>query len=532
MTSGEAVPVAITTVGRVASAPAAGTVSATATTSTTTSATATAQEDETSGFELILPVAVLGTAAALAGYGYVRRTRRARTRTTPGGAPVAPSAVPELVELDERARALLVAADDWVRTGGEELDFAEARSGPAAVAPFARALREAEAELAAAFRMRQRYEEGVPEDATGRLQALVGIVGRCEEAGRRLDAAAGDFDRLRGLAADAGEPGTGEPGTGEALGVAEARFRELTARTAVADGVLVDLVKRYGPAACESVAGYVEQVKDRLVFATAFLNAARQSADRDELAHTAAQLRAAEGAVAQAGVFVSGVERLAAVLSEAEALVPATLTGAEAELAAARRQTPGAGAVDVPAGELRARLLHADTVLATVRNELTAGICDPPDALRRIVRACAALGGGRAGVLSAAALLTARASVSGADDFVTTHRGAVGWAARTRLAEARRLLASAAPDALPAADALALEARGLAEQDVRTYGNPYAGADGHVSGVAGAVVGGILLDAGVSDASDAPDGTPPRGPVRVASFGGPTTRGRRGLPRL
>lgn len=499
-------------------------------------ASASAQEDETSGFDLILPVAVVGTAAALAGYGYVRRTRRSRTRRAPGGAPVAPSLVPELAErddlaeLDQRARALLVAADDWVRTSREELDFAEAGAGTAATEPFARAVREADAELTAAFRMRWRYEEGVPEDPTARRQALAGIVGRCEEAGRRLDSVAGDFDRLRGLDSD----------PGEALNIAETRFRGLTARTATAGGTLADLVERYGPATADPVTGYVEQAKDRLVFATTCLNAARQSADRGELDRTAGQLRAAEGAVAQADVFVSGVERLAAGLSRADALVPPALTGAEAELAAVRRAGPGAGTADVPAGELRARLLHADTVLAGVRDELTAGTGtrDPLDALRRIVRACAPLGGARTGILSTAALLTARSAVAGADDFVTTHRGAVNWGSRTRLAEARRLLASAMPpaaarssaalsaavppsppDELVAADTLAHEARDLAEQDVRTHGNPYAGTAAHASGLAGAVLGGILLMAAApEDPADAPP---------ACRFGGPGTRGRR-----
>ncbi|MEJ8670972.1 hypothetical protein WKI71_28935 [Streptomyces sp. MS1.AVA.1] len=65
--------------------------------------------------------------------------------------------------------------------------------------PFARALRDAEAELAVAFRMRWQYENGVPEEAAARRHALAGIVGRCEEAGRLLDAQAAAFDQVRGL---------------------------------------------------------------------------------------------------------------------------------------------------------------------------------------------------------------------------------------------------------------------------------------------------------------------------------------------
>ncbi|WP_406442569.1 hypothetical protein OHB14_26895 [Streptomyces sp. NBC_01613] len=465
---------------------------------------ASAQQDGTSAADLVLPLAVVAVAGVLAGYGYVRRTRRARTRTTPGGATVpAGTAVPPLPEVDERARALLVEADDCVRTSREELGFAEARFGAEAVEPFARAVRDAESELSAAFRMRQQYDDGVPEDETSRRHTLAGIVGRCQEVGRRLDAEAAGFDRLRAL---------GQGGPDGALELAEARFRELTGRTAVAEATLADLGKRYGSPAIGTVTGYAEQAKDRLVFATTRLNQARQTADLGEGESAVRHLRSAEGATAQAAVFVSCVERLAADLRAAAALVPAALTGAEAELAGVRAARASAFP-DLPAGELHALAAHADLVLAAVREELSSGPYDPLDALRRITRAIAPLAVGRGGVLPVAALLVARGAVAAADGFVTTHRGAVGSAARTMLAEAERLLAAEPPDAL-AADALARQAHGLATQDVRVHGNPVAGAAEHASGAAGAVLGGILLG------SDPDDGPP-------VSFGGPHTRARR-----
>jgi len=393
--------------------------------------------DQTSAVDLVLPLVAVGAVGALAGYGYVRRTRRARARTTPAGGSAAGAAVPPpLTEPDERARVLLVEADDWVRTSREELGFAEARAGTEAVAPFALALRDAEAELAAAFRIRRQYDDGVPGDEAARLHVLAGIVGRCQEAGRRLDAEAEAFDRVRALEG---------AGTEEALAVAETRFRELAARTGGAEATLTDLGERYGPTAVASVTGHVEQAKDRLVHATTRLNQARQSADLGEAAGAAQHLRAAETATARAGELVNGIDRLAADLAAAAALVPAALTGAEAALAG----RPGTA--------------HADLTLAAVREELTTGPYDPLDALRRIVRAVAA----EDGVLSAAGLLVARDTVTGADGCISVHRSAVHSAARIHLAEARRLLTS---DPVTA-DALAGRARELAEQDVRTHGH-------------------------------------------------------------
>ncbi|MFD4879105.1 hypothetical protein ACFWOB_37920 [Streptomyces sp. NPDC058420] len=453
-------------------------------------------DGSTSPADLVLPLVAVGGVVVLAGYGYIRRTRRARTRTTPGVVSPQPPVTP-LPVLERQAGTALVQADDCLRTSREELGFAEDRFGVDAVGPFAGALREAERELSAAFAIRVRYEHGVPapEEEAARRQALAGIVGRCAEAGRRLDAEAPGFDQLRALERD----------MGDALGVAEGRFRELAGRTGAVEATLADLDARHpapGASATAAVTGYVEQAKDRLVFATTHLNQARQATDLGDTGRAIRDLRAAEGAISQADTFLTGVDRLANSLAEAAKSVPAALTGAEAELARAR-VTPSAD------------LTSAHTTLAAIREELTSHTPhDPLDALRRIVQALLPLGAGQDGVLGFAARLVARADIGAADGFVSTHRGAVGVDARTRLAEAQRLL-----DTDPvAADVLALEARELAEQDVRMHGNPYAGAtDEHTSGVGGAVLGGILL-------GEDPDGGPP------LSFGGPDTRKRRGLP--
>ncbi|MGW2649446.1 hypothetical protein ACWC2T_32160 [Streptomyces sp. NPDC001393] len=421
----------------------------------TVASSAAPPQDETSTTDLVLPLIAVVAAVGLAGYGYLRRTRRARTRTTPGIVSAAPPA-PTPADSERQARAALVLADDCVRTSREELTFVQGRFTESETEPFVHALRAAETELSAAFAIWRRYEQGVPEDDVARRQALVGVVGRCAEAGRRLDAEAPALDRLRELEG---------PGLAGALEVAEGRFRELAARTMTAEDTLTALHDSCTPAATEPVLGHVEQAKDRLVFATAQLNEARQRADAGDGARAAAHLRPAEGAVAQADVLVTGVERLAAELRGAAKLVPAALTGAEAEIAAARK-----GGVPGPltSGELHARLAHADRVLAAVRQELTSGPYDPLDALRRIARAVERLETGHTGASSAAALLVARSSVAGAEGFVTVHRTVVGPEARSQLAAAVRALSAGD---LALADTLSREARDTAERDVRAHGN-------------------------------------------------------------
>ena len=459
-------------------------------------------EGGTSAADLILPLVAVGGVGVLAGYGYVRRTRRARTRTTPGvggGVVSARPPVTPLPVLERQAGASLVQADNCLRTSREELAFVQAQFGDTAIEPFVRALRDAERELSAAFAIRLRYDQGVPEEDAARRHALAGIVGRCAEAGRRLDTEAPAFDQLRAL----------EEKLNDSLGLAEVRFRELAGRTGSVDATLADLHARYPATSTTTVTGYVEQAKDRLVFATTHLNQARQAADLGDTGQAVRDLRAAEGAISQADVLLNDVGRLANSLAAAAELVPSTLTGAEAEIVRAT--------TDPATGSLHTHLAHAHTTLAAVREELAGDRPydhDPLAALRRIVQALLPLGGTRDGVLGAAAWLLARSDVGSADGFIATHRGAVGVEARTRLAEAELLL-TADP---AAADVPALQARELAEQGVRVHGNPYAGAaDAHTSGVGGAVLGGILL-------GEDPDGGPP------LCFGGPATRKRRGVP--
>ncbi|MFI2759491.1 hypothetical protein ACH5A3_11520 [Streptomyces echinatus] len=516
-------------------------------------ASAAAPEQEgTSAADLVMPLVAGVAAVALAGYGYVRRTRRARTRTTPGTAPAPPS-VPIPADSERQARAALRLADDCVRTSREELSFVRERFGDKRIEPFTQALRAAETELSAAFAIWRQYEGGVPEEPSARRQALVGVIGRCAEAGRRLDAEAPALDRARGFDVDgenlrgavgpeadgdervaaeggvgAGPEGAGaeisgtpewagaeisgtpegaEGGIRAALVVAEGRFRELTGRVVTAQRTLASLHESYAPTATGTVTGYVEQAKDRLVFATARLNEARQAADAGDSLRAVRRLRAGEGAVAQAGLLVGGVERLSAQLREAAGLVPTVLTGAEEEVAGLR---DGSGGTSLTAGELHARLAHVDGVLAAVRAELGGGAYDPLDALRRITGAVERLEGAGTGVPDTAALLVARSSVAGAEEFVGVHRGAVDAEARARLAEAVRELGAGNAGR---AGAVAGEARELAERDVRAHGIPYAGAEGDTAGLAGAVLGGILL-------AEDPDGGPP------AAFGGPRTRSR------
>ncbi|TXS17866.1 MULTISPECIES: TPM domain-containing protein [Streptomyces] len=496
---------------------------------------------------LIVPLAVLVVALAVAAFAFSRRRRRTSTRTTPaaggwGGAGTAGAPQVPLPELDARAKEDLVDTDDAVRTSDEELGFATAQFGEEAAAPFAEAVRHARSELTAAFRLRQQLDDAFPEDDATRRRMLDEIISRCAAANGRLDAVSEDFDRLRAL----------EQNAPQAVAGAETAFRDLAARVSASETALGAMRERYAESAAAPAADDIEQAKDRLAFATTTLGEARGAVDGGDDARAAVYVRAAEGAIKQVSTLVDGVDRRAGELAEAAERLPGALTAAETDLADAGGLLDGTPE-GVPTAELRGRVARAEAVVREVRGELGAGPYDPVDALRRVEEADAALdealagareqerGGLRARSLLDQAMLTARSSIGAAADYVTTHRGAVGSQARTRLAEAQRRWEragelSAADDPRGAlaearqADTLAAQARSLAEQDVRGYhdrdgfGGPRGG-----GGAGGAVLGGILLGGllggGRGGGFGGGFGGSGGGP---GSFGGGGTRGRRG----
>ncbi|MFC4886262.1 TPM domain-containing protein [Streptomyces beijiangensis] len=468
-------------------------------------------DDAGSAADVILPVVAVGGAGALAVFAYTQRKKRAGTRTTPGGGgwggPTAPVEMP-LPELDAKAKQLLVDTDNAIRTSDEELGFAAAQFGDEAAKPFTDAVTYAKGELTAAFRIRQKLDDAFPEDDATRRQMMDEIVSRCEEANRRLDAESESFDRLRAM----------EQNAPQALELAESTFRQVAARTGAAESVLATLRQSYAPSASAPVTGHVEQAKDRLLFATTNLNQARQAVDAGDNGKAAVYVRAAEGAVDQAGTLVDAVDRLGQEIKAADGELNSALTETETDLADARGLLQGTGA-GVSTADLQGRIARADSVLVDVRQEMTAGPYDPIDALRRVEESDAALdealagarereaGTRRAVALLDQATLAATSSVGAAADYITTNRGAVGSQARTRLAEAQRRLekatglagtdAQAALAEVQQADALARQAQQLAEQDVRGYGGGgmggFGGGGGGGGGMGGAVLGGIIL---------------------------------------
>ena len=431
-----------------------------------------------------------------------------------------PPTVASTQRLATAATSALVMTDNAVRTSEQELGFATARCGERAVAPFSAALRSARAELAAAFALRQRLDDGLASETATRRH-LTEISVHCAEANRLLDEQSEPFDRLQDVADRA-------PGLAAEI---ETYIAQQLARVGPARQILGRLVARYTAEAVAVVAGNPDDALERLDFARGSLATARNDLAAGVAGRAEILLQAAEASADEAADLLDGVKHMEAELTQAASGLAAALREVDAEIDEA---------AEVPRGPSQAELAHlvaeAQAVATDVRARQAAGPFDALGALRDVQQADSALdralAGGReeqarrerARAVLDQAMLVARSSVTEAGDFIATRRGGVGASARTMLAESQRhfqqAIGSAQGDPESAltesqhADVLGRRARALAEADVASFDDGELGAVVTMAGVRGAILGGTLIDS-------------LSGGIGPASFGGAATRGRR-----
>ena len=372
-------------------------------------------------------------------------------------------------------------ADDAVKTSEEELGFAVASYGEEATADFRTALDGAKAKVAEAFSLQQRLDDAEPDTDEERRAWYGGIIRLTGEADALLDEQADRFDALRALERNA--PAELQRVQAEAAAAAE--------RVAPATQRLASLTAQYAASAVAPVADNPAQAEARLAFARQELDEATAAVAAGRANDAAVGIRAAEESVDQAVLLSDAVERLATDLATADQAVAAGVADLEHDV-----QT-GRGLGDANAAALAERVA-ADA--AAIRATMTSTGRDPLVAHARIEQVNAEIDAAIAGARDAAvrqeraqaqlgrSLATARAQVQAAEDYLVARRGAVGAEARTRLAEAGRLLVEAEGQAQvdPAAalataqraESLAGTAMSLAQQDVGGFGGYGGGAGG------------------------------------------------------
>lgn len=459
-----------------------------------------------SGFSL---VPILLVFAGVAVIGYFVLSRRSKKQVRRGQAqpnqPVQP-AIP-LDQLRKQADHLLVAADDSIRSSEQELGFAEAQYGSAAIATFTQDLSKAKEHLRESFKLQQQLDDEIPDTEEEQRSWLNEIIRRCQEVNSSLEAHAADFKSLRKL----------ETNAESHISELEAGLEPLNQRLSQSVALLEDLSQRYAPEATSQVLDNASQTSERISFIRSALNQARTAIQNGERSQAAVLVQNAEEAHDQATGLLDAIAKSNEALTNAEADLRAAVAEAEQELSQAKALMGAQGGQ-----RLAAPIAALETALESVKRSMRQGKPNPLALIAALDEAGQPLSN-ELGTLREkdeqerharsqlqSVLRTAESRINGTDDYIRARRGGVRSSARTRLAEARRchedavrLSGSDPIQALATAQRairLAEEAARMAESDVDSFGGPGGyggygqGRRGPFDGLGGAVLGGILID--------------------------------------
>ncbi len=380
-----------------------------------------------------ITIGLLFAAALAAGFVVlVRRGRAART-------------APKRDEIGRRANIALVRLDDEVASMRDELGFAVAQFGDARASALAAALDSASANLASAFALKQQLDDSVPDTPTQQREWNGRVLMLCETASERLAAERAVFDALRGSERDAPR---------DLQAVRELIDREQS-RISGARQLLARLQSRYAPAAIAPVRDTPDEAERLLHAARTSAASAAENLDDTGATAVSASIRSSEQHARRAAQLLDDIERHSAALESASIRLASLIDGARSEVAAARAvrdapPDPATGSAIVEA------IAWVERTLAEVT---TNGAADPDSAIARIQTTVDALDTALAGARNQqqrltharealdGALLTARSQIDTTRAYMAGRRA--GAEARTRLAEAERLLALAEAESDP-----------------------------------------------------------------------------------
>jgi hypothetical protein len=464
---------------------------------------------------------LVGTGLVVAGgagaYLYFRNKRKKAAQASsasygPQGAELDPLASLSIEELRRKSGSLIIEADDAIKSSEQELGFAQAQYGDAAVGNFTKALAEAKAHMTESFKLQQQLDDHIPDTEEQQRSWYGEIIRRSEAALGSLQEQKADFDSLREL----------EKNAPKALAAVSAGAQEADAKIASAEESLTALRAKYADSALVQVADNITQAKERLAFVQNATATAQEKLTAGEGSLAAVAVRASEESLHQTNVLLDAIAKVSASLDEARNGLEAAVVETSQDLAQAKAMIQSG---EHP--ELAGPVAGVEAALGQVKAEIQGGKIDPIATLQRVETAHQALDQSLTGIRNQQdqarraqaslqqTIMSAQAQISATSDYITARRGGVGTEARTRLAESQRnldyALSISRNDPVTAltyaqqAHALAAQAAQLAQADVDNFGG-YANqgfggggmfggrGGGGGGGLGGAILGGILIN--------------------------------------
>ncbi|CAD6000585.1 YgcG family protein [Agreia sp. COWG] len=440
--------------------------------------------------------------AGVVGVIYFRKRSKATIAASQTGA-----SGPTQAQLDREVGRLLVQLDDAVTSSEQELGFAIAQFGEDATGGFTEVLAAAKDKVRQSFALKQNLDDHTPDSADDRRAWSLKIIELCTSAEADLDAQAEAFAALREV----------EKNPQPSLDKIAASVAALQPRIGPAAQKLASLTARYSPAAVATIAENPEQADKLLAYANSTASAVAGQISSGAASEAAVSITRAEAAVTQADTLLTAIDSLERGLDDAAAGLAAATAEAASDVAEARALLSTADGAPMSA-ELTPLISALETAVARASG---AGALNPLAELQALQLANAPLDQALAGVRERNAQLartqeqltrtlsSASSTISSVKEYVVTRRGAVSVDARTRIAEAERLLGeayslqqtdptSALAQATQAAR-FAQAADQAARSDVDAYGaysNQAGGSGIDGSAVLGGILGGLLSGSG------------------------------------
>lgn len=377
----------------------------------------------------------------------------------------------------------LVRADERVRLAGDELGFITAEFGEAVVSRYSGTLAEVRGLLTEAFRINQLLFDEKPDTDDERRQMSQGIVDRCRTIDTRLAEenayVAGLRDTMRGFP--------------DAVRQMRRDIENVRATVGPARSALEGASGRYAESALRPIAANVEQAERLLEFAERSLTIGEEKQAQNLAVPAGKALGVARESVTRADGLVRAVNDFEMEALKAESTLAAVIDDSRGDLEVARAMPERSAELDKAIGRLQ-----RETDAASRRT----GAYDPFQTLSALRDANTALDAVIARISERKAdaerlraqrdnaIADAERQITAAHHLVDDYRAPIGPDARTRLAEAQRMLEQARGEAdtqtslgsARRSASLASEAARLAHEDIQRHTQGFGGMPGGYGG--------------------------------------------------
>ena len=340
----------------------------------------------------------------------------------------------KMQQLADDAQRTLMDADEEVRTGERDYQFAEAEYGADEVATFKSALALAKEYLTKAFKVGQLIDDDIPESYEERASMFREIAGYTESIKEGLGGEQEKIANLREMESTAAAT------VADLIKGAPQREKDVAAA-----GKVLTRLNLNAKSVVEAVAHNVNLAQELHSVADADLAEAQKAVDAGKLAPAALKARTASEALAKAKSSLAAVLNMGELLDKAQRTVEAEVKAAAADIAAAGaalkkgRVSGVKGQLDVAQNRLDAavreladeqpdfiRAYKAATEANSMADEVMQDIRDAEERQAQAERQ------------ARQALQTAEVAIAQADAYIENHRSSVGRKARNRLSEAQR----------------------------------------------------------------------------------------------